>query len=139
VPVEAWPADRIARLCVRLTETDGPLARDGGPRAKADEIVAAMRAGADESRLGELLSQLDDALRAAGYAAGLGQYRTGAAESDLAFGRIHGLDEHPVEELLVCPGERQCRRAELPTWDLVRPDPLCTVYSRSLRPQQVHP
>lgn len=130
-----WPAEELARMCA-LLEAAGPPLSEGAARAKAEETVAAVRGGADAEQVVRLLRELDDVLRTAGYAGGLGRYRTAPPPPVSAGGHAYqplgGPDEHPVEEVLACPGENRCMRAELPEWGARITDPLCTVYDRPL-------
>ncbi|MGX9884496.1 hypothetical protein [Streptomyces sp. NPDC002276] len=130
-----WPAEELARMCV-LLEAAGPPLSEGAARAKAEETVAAVRDGADAEQVVRLLGELDHALRMAGYAAGLGRYRTASPPPASGTGHTYqplgGPDEHPFEEVLACPGENRCMRAELPEWGARITDPVCTVHERPL-------
>lgn len=130
-------ADRIARLCVRLAEPSGPLVRDGAPRRKAAEVVSAVQSGAAKQRIERLLGELDVALRTAGYTTGLGTYRNGQPTDVTKYQPLSGLDEYPVEELLVCPAADRCRRTEHAAWDLSRVNTSCAIHDRPLLRTQV--
>lgn len=129
----------MARLCVRLGEPDGPLAASDDARAKTEQIVDAVRAGADETRLTALLDQLDGLLRQAGHAAGLGAYRTstGTSPPSSGYDPLGGLDEHPMVEVLVCPSERRCRRQEIPELGARSAALRCQIHDASLRSEHI--
>jgi hypothetical protein len=115
--------EQLALLCARLSAETGPLVTDGSMRALATSIAEQIRAGADPADLADVFDELDDLLLRAGYAAGLGSYRTG----DPSFTRLPGVgDGHPVLEVLACPGNR-CARVELPDGKQ-----LCPVFGKPL-------
>lgn len=108
------PDDRLAVLCARLGEPDGPLTEDAQLRALAADTVARVRQGRRRDEVDACLDELEDRLLAAGHTAGLGSYRTVPAQPFPAFEPLPGLGGgRPLLEVLTCPRER-CTRVEVP-------------------------
>ena len=129
--VQGTPAqDQLALLCTRLADDAGPLVSAGTMRELATSITDRIRAGQDPAELADDFDQLDDLLLRAGYAAGLGTYRS--AES--RFGPLPGFgDGHPLLEVSACP-EQRCARVELPVEGFT-----CAVFGEALRRIRLRP
>lgn len=124
--MDALAQEQLALLCTRLDEMTGPFAEEGPMRALAVSITERIRAGEDPAALASSLDDLDDQLLRAGYAGGLGSYRTSEA-------RVPGVGGHPVLEVLGCPGNL-CTRVALPDGAH-----LCAVFGRPLDRVRLQP
>ncbi|MFK3985616.1 hypothetical protein ACI2K4_35285 [Micromonospora sp. NPDC050397] len=124
--MDSLAQEQLAVLCVRLEEEVGPLATDGPMRTLATLIAERIRAGEDPVTLAEHLDELDDQLLRAGYAGGLGSYRS-------ALPQLPGLGGHPVLEVLACPG-LLCARVAPPDREHT-----CAVFGRSLDRVRLRP
>jgi hypothetical protein len=122
---ERFAARQLALLCDRLGADGDPLATPGPMRELALALIAAVRAGRAPVELTDEFDRLDEQLLRAGYAAGLGTYRSGP------YSPLPGIgDGHPVLRVLGCPGER-CPRVALPAGTGTAP--ACSVFDRPLR------
>jgi len=124
--VDALAQEQLALLCTRLDEAAGPLAAEGPMRALATTIADSIRAGEDPAVLVERFDELDDQLLRAGYAGGLGAYRSPLPQ-------LPGLGGHPVLEVLACPGGL-CARVAPPGRDHT-----CSVFGRPLARVRLRP
>ncbi|MGW2423422.1 hypothetical protein ACWC0C_29935 [Streptomyces sp. NPDC001709] len=122
---------RLGQLCARLADRAGPLATDPQLAAASERVLDLVRSGRDATAG---LDLLDDLLLRAGYAGGLGAYRTGQGP---VFSLLPGASAggHPVLEALVCPAGR-CPRVELPRGAREDP-PVCAVWGRALRRDRI--
>jgi hypothetical protein len=125
----------VAALCVRLAEDDGPLGTDPVLRRRADDLVAAVRAGTGDDRLAELFTTLDAALREAGFARGLAPAQLRALPD--RYGPLPGLDVHAVHTVLRCPAARRCLRVERATHATRLDPPICRVHGEPLQRERL--
>jgi hypothetical protein len=127
--VNALTQEQLALLCTRLDDATGPFAAEGPLRVLATSIAERLREGGDPAVLAESLDELDERLLRAGYAGGLGSYRS----VDSPFPRLPGVGGHPVLEVLGCPGGL-CARVALPGEEHA-----CSVFGRPLERIRLRP
>ncbi|MFD5895874.1 hypothetical protein [Streptomyces sp. NPDC060366] len=138
---ERLRADRIAALCVLLTDPHAPRRTDDGV-ARAVERARALVAtsmstgsGSGSGRLDDAFEALDDALRRSGDSRGLLGYVRGILGEPPPGSRLPGL--RTTIKVAVCPGTEPCTRRE-PTRDL-RPAPPCALNGAQMRKVRLRP
>lgn len=126
---ESRRADSVAALCLLLDDPGGLLGGDAEVTRtveRARGLLTANGAGAvDPAQLDAAFDAVDQALRRAGDARGLGSRR-----GDVA---LHGV--RPMIKVAVCPGTVPCTRRE-PAKDL-RPAPACAVNGVRMRKERL--
>jgi hypothetical protein len=122
----------VAALCTRMGEHGGSLVDDPDARAAADATVAAVREGAGEERLRELFARLDEALRAAGLAHGLGAGEFRGIDPAGHYQRLPGVVGYAVHKVLRCPAPTRCARQQRSTWETRAHPPICAVHDLAL-------
>ncbi|MFG2174043.1 hypothetical protein ACGFMO_22185 [Streptomyces niveus] len=130
VRAERRRADRIAALCLLLNDRDGLHGGDGQVAETVERARRLLAAdGTDPARLDAAFEAVDQALRRAGDARGLGSGR-----GDIALpGSLPGI--RPVINVALCPGAVPCTRRE-PAKDL-RPAPACAVNGVRMRKERL--
>ncbi|WP_329034523.1 hypothetical protein OIE71_18485 [Streptomyces sp. NBC_01725] len=153
--MERLRADRIAALCVLLTDPRAPQRTDEGVAraverarallaASAGTGAGAMRGpgpGSDTApvpgpdQLDDAFEALDDALRRTGDPRGLLGYVRGILGDPPPGSRLPGL--RATIKVAVCPGTEPCTRRE-PARDL-RPAPPCALHGAQMRKVRLRP
>lgn len=119
---------RTARLCSELDQDLEGIAAEICADELLEEIITDIRDGRDPGPLWELL---DEELRKAGIAGGLGTY------PDRQYRPLPGIARRSSEEILTCPEER-CTRIERPG-DGTADDTVCTILNRPMRRLRLQP
>lgn len=126
---ESRRADRIAALCLLLNDPDGLRSGDDQVAEtveRARRLLTANTANAvDPAQLDAAFEAVDQALRRAGDARGLGSRR----------GDISLPGVRPMINVALCPGTVPCTRRE-PAKDL-RPAPACAVNGVRMRKERL--
>jgi hypothetical protein len=117
---------QIARLCVELEAGLAQVATSVGARDLLDDLLEALRAGGDPSRL---LDRLDEELRRGGVPGGLGLYEERSIEG-YSYIRPYASGG-AIEEVFTCP-TRTCPRVEA-SFDDVAGTPRCAVHRMRMR------
>jgi len=134
---ESRSTDSLAWLCLRLTETTGPIAAPGTARTLALlAVAAAQRDDATEGEVAPLLAELDAELYRSGLPGGMGRYRT-TPPPGAGYRSLPGVTEHSVHEVLRCPGFLRCARVERMTWAARLDPPRCAVHDTSLVTERI--
>lgn len=140
---ERLRADRIAALCVLLTDPHGPQRTDDGVTRAVERARGLVATGtgpgpvpdAGSRQLDDALQALDDALRRAGDSRGLLGYVRGILGEPPPGSRLPGL--RTTIKVAVCPGTEPCTRRE-PARDL-RPAPPCALNGAQMRKVRLRP
>ncbi|MET4927296.1 hypothetical protein P3L51_33895 [Streptomyces sp. PSRA5] len=130
-PGERRRTDSIAALCLLLNAPDGLGSRDARVAEAVGRATRLLTANAaDPDELDAALDAVDEALRRAGDARGLGGRRGGVPGSSAALPGVR-----PMIKVALCPGTVPCTRRE-PAKDLW-PAPACAVNGVRMRKERL--